>query len=240
MGFIIFYASWGPVLAKPTFYAAHLRKCKKYEVLLCTRIFFAPSLLDDRDHTRRLSTCRRSAVGLFDGFNSTNRACWRLSLTVWLSHRVRFLRTNAVSHSLQNLVTLLSMGPMMLVFGFNTSTRTEDYEIRNTWLIPLLTKYRSTAEEKKKKINRILKRLPERIVCATTPYSSIVRSVSDSARVEENPIYLVLKLAIFHCTASLAMVRFNAYSSTLYNCLTLKTNMSSIQWSLVHFYFCKT
>lgn len=54
---------------------AHLRKCKKYEVVLCTRILFAPSLLDDRDHTRRLSACRRSAVGLLDGFNSTNRAC---------------------------------------------------------------------------------------------------------------------------------------------------------------------
>jgi len=35
---------------------------------------FAPSLLDDRDHTRRLPACRRSVVGLFDGFNSTNRA----------------------------------------------------------------------------------------------------------------------------------------------------------------------
>lgn len=54
---------------------AHLRKCKKYEVLLCTRILFAPGLLDDRDHTRRLSACRRSTVGLFDGFSSTNRAC---------------------------------------------------------------------------------------------------------------------------------------------------------------------
>lgn len=49
MEFIIFYAPWGPVLVRSTSYAALISE--KYEVLLCTRMFFAPNLLDDRDHT---------------------------------------------------------------------------------------------------------------------------------------------------------------------------------------------